>query len=314
VNAAIVLLLVTTSSAAPSSSAQADPAPTERTAPAAGPEPSSGEPAKASAPSEGSRSEPQQRWSSFLPLLAEEARKRGVELPLPFGVSVVYYHLERAIDVSDVRIGRGGNPPTSVSELAQFSSESRVDNVNLKLDAWLLPFVDLYAFVGWFHNESTTRVRVGIPRPVGPPVERDLQVPTTIDGSVGGLGATLATGYPPFFLVVDVNAFSSDLGFSETLRGSIGSARAGYAGSVAGAPLNAWLSATYWNTRTTVKDQLSDTSLGEITFEADQGPRWAWTYGVGANARVHPHFEVFSEIGVDFHGGWYFVLGPTGRL
>src|SRR5262249_29017763 len=37
--------------------------------------------------------EPQRRWSSFLPLMADEARRRGVDLPLPFGVSLVYYRL-----------------------------------------------------------------------------------------------------------------------------------------------------------------------------------------------------------------------------
>ena len=80
---------------------------------------------------------------SFLPLLAEEATKRGIELPLPFGAGLVYYHLDRAIAISDVRVGRNGAPPTSVSQFAQLSSSSNVDNENLKLDAWLLPFLNL---------------------------------------------------------------------------------------------------------------------------------------------------------------------------
>jgi hypothetical protein len=270
---------------------------------------------EAATTSEGERSETERRWSSFLPLMADEARKRGIELPLPFGVSLVYYHLERDISISDVRIGLAGTPPTSVNELARFSSRSRVDNLNLKLDAWILPFLNVYGLVGWFRNESTTRVQVSIPAPGPlPPIVRDLSVPTTLDGSVEGLGMTLAGGLPPFFLVVDFNAFASDLGFTDRLRGSIASARSGYAGSVAGMPINAWLSATYWNTTTTVKSQVSDPVLGEISFEADQGPRWAWTFGTGCNLRVHPHFELFTEVGVDFHGGWYFVLGPTGRL
>jgi hypothetical protein len=305
VNAAIVLLLLATSPVEPTPPATPAAAATEK------PE---AEPAAGAAPSGDRKAEPGERWSSFLPLLAEEARKRGVELPLPFGVSLVYYHLDRAIEVTDVRIGLDGNPPRSVTDVAQFSSGSQVDNVNLKVDAWLLPFLNVYALVGWFHNDSTTNVRITFDGPLGTPIERSVSVPTTIEGSVGGLGATLAGGYPPFFLVVDVSAFGSDLGFSEKLRGSIGSARAGYAGAVAGMPVNAWLSATYWNTRTTVKDEISDPDAGTLVFEADQGPRWPWTFGAGANLRAHQHFEVFTELGADFHGGWYFVLGPTGRL
>jgi hypothetical protein len=308
-NAAIALLLLATSPADPTPPAKPEAAPAA-TAAAAGK--AEGESAPASGESTARQGE---RWSSFLPLLAEEARKRGVELPLPFGVSLVYYHLDRAIEVTDVRIGRNGGPPQSVTEVAQFSSGSRVNNVNVKLDVWILPFLNLYGLVGWFQNESTTNVRVSFEGPLGTPVARSLSVPTTIDGSVGGLGATLATGYPPFFLVIDVNAFGSDLGFSEKLRGSIGSARAGYAGAVARRPVNAWLSATYWNTSTTVKDEVVDPETGDtLQYEADQGPRYPWTFGAGGNLRLHPHFELFTEAGVDFHGGWYFVLGPTGRM
>lgn len=306
-NPAILVLLLATSPAQPTTPAAAQP---DEPLPPAGDAKE-----ESAAPAGASRVEPDERWSSFLPLLAEEARKRGVELPLPFGVSLVYYHLERDIEVTDVRIGRNGNPPRSVTEVAQFSSGSRVDNLNLKVDVWLLPFLNLYGLVGWFHNDSTTNVRVSFEGPMGTPLERSLSVPTTIEGSVGGLGATLATGYPPFFLVLDVNAFGSDLGFSEKLRGSIASGRAGYVGAVAGMPMNAWLSATYWNTTTTVKDEVSDPETGEtLQFEADQGPRYPWTYGAGANLRAHPRFEIFTELGYDFHGGWYFVLGPTGRL
>src|SRR6185436_13382761 len=87
------------------------------------------------------------RWSSFLPLLGDEARKRGIELPLPFGAGLVYYHLSRDIEITDVRLARNGAPPQSVSEFATLASTSNVENVNLKLDAWILPFVNLYAIV-----------------------------------------------------------------------------------------------------------------------------------------------------------------------
>ena len=56
---------------------------------AAPPEP----PPAPAAPSREEPSEAPRRWSSFLPLMAEEARQRGIDLPLPFGASLVYYHL-----------------------------------------------------------------------------------------------------------------------------------------------------------------------------------------------------------------------------
>jgi hypothetical protein len=318
-NAPILLLLLAIAPTDPPAQPPAAPPSTRPEKPAASPAaPAETEPRTepAAGTAAGPATAPEKRWSSFLPLMGEEARKRGVVLPLPFGVSLVYYHLQRDIEITDVRIGANGNPPRSVSQVARFSSGSKVDNVNLKIDAWILPFLNVYGLIGWFHNDSTTHVDVSIPNPnpIGPPAfERNVSVPTTIDGSVGGVGLTLAGGIPPFFLVVDGNVFGSDLGFSEKLRGSIAAARAGYAGELRKMPVNLWLSATYWNTHTTVKDEISDPDLGTLTFEADQGPRYPWTYGVGGQIRIIPYFEIFTEAGADFHGGWYFVVGPTGR-
>lgn len=50
--------------------------------------------------------------------MAEEAKKRGVQLPLPFGVSaVVTGLLDRQIKVDDVRVGISGAAPSSVSQV-----------------------------------------------------------------------------------------------------------------------------------------------------------------------------------------------------
>src|SRR5688572_25805444 len=112
---------------------------------------------------EASAGSPSTRRDSFLPILGEEARKRGIELPLPLGAGLVYYHLSRDIEVTDVRVGRNGEPPASVSEFAQLSANSKVDNVNVKVDAWILPFVNVYAILGYLWNESETRIDVTLP-------------------------------------------------------------------------------------------------------------------------------------------------------
>src|SRR5262245_45573672 len=86
-----------------------------------------------------------ERWSSFLPMMGDLARERGIELPLPFGAGLVFYHLSRDIEVTDVRVGRNGAPPASVSEYASLGARANVNNLNAKVDVWLLPFVNLYA-------------------------------------------------------------------------------------------------------------------------------------------------------------------------
>ena len=131
--------------------------------------------------------QPQQpeRWSSFLPLLKEEALSRGYQLPLPFGSGVTFTILTgRDIEVTDLRIGVDGAEPSSVSQFVDLGSESAVFNANLKLDAWLLPFLNVYALFGYVYNESKTNVHVTLPGPGGS--EFDLDVDTELDGFVGG--------------------------------------------------------------------------------------------------------------------------------
>src|SRR4029453_8969319 len=129
---------------------------------------------------------PRERWSSFLPFKSELATSRGIELPPPFGIGLVFYHLDRDIEITDVRVGRNGAPPSSVSDFAALSATSNVENLNLKLDAWILPMVNVYEIVGYGDNESDTRLDVTLPPliPANPPRQFSLDVPTSIEGSV----------------------------------------------------------------------------------------------------------------------------------
>jgi hypothetical protein len=253
---------------------------------------------------------------SFLPLLAEEATKRGIELPLPFGAGLVYYHLDRDIQISDVRIGANGAPPTSVSQFAQLSSSSNVDNENLKLDAWLLPFLNLYAVVGYVKNHSDTRIDVTLPPllPGGPTRQRTLTVPTDIEGSVGGLGMTLAGGYGPYFMTYDVNFDQADLGFDNRFKAVISSIRGGWNGKAGVRPLRLWASVTDWNTFATATGTVADPDGGTLSFEVDQGPAYRTTYGAGGQYSWRPWLELAVDGGIDGHGGWYVAIVPVFRF
>jgi hypothetical protein len=112
-----------------------------------------GEPAGGGGADDEAETSPEPR-AHRLPFLGEAARERGYELPLTYGAGGVYYYLSRAIEVSDVRVGRNGATPESVSDFAQLASSSEVDNVNVKLDVWILPFLNVYAIAGYASSET----------------------------------------------------------------------------------------------------------------------------------------------------------------
>jgi len=253
---------------------------------------------------------------SFLPLLGEEATKRGIELPLPFGGGLVFYHLDRDIQITDVRLGLNGAPPTSVSQYAQLSSTSRVNNLNAKLDAWILPFVNVYAIAGYVWNESDTHIDAALPPllPGGPTRRKQITIPTEIQGSVGGVGITLAGGYGPYFMTYDANLAQADLGFDDRFKAVITSIRGGWNGKAGVRPLRLWASLTDWNTFATATGTVNDPDGGTLRFEVDQGPAYRTTYGLGGQYSWRPWLELALDGGIDGHGGWYLAAIPVFRF
>jgi hypothetical protein len=237
-------------------------------------------------------------------------------LPRTFGAGAILTYLDgRKIEVTDVRVGLDGDQD-SVSDYATLGSTSTVFNANFRFDTWILPFLNVYALVGYVHNDSATRIHVRIPRPGPLPgdLEFDTKVDTTLDGTVGGVGMTLAAGYKSFFLVADFNYNRADLGFDDRFTAKIGSIRAGWQGKVSGRGLQTWLGAGNWDTAATAKGHVDLDDGRRLTFEADQQPATNWMYDIGVNYMPTPSWQLFFDAGTDFDDGYYIVAGPTYRF
>ena len=257
-----------------------------------------------------------QGWWSGLPLLKEQAIAAGADLPLPFGVALVPTGLKgREVDITDVRVGLNGEP-RSVSRFVDLGTTSDVIPVNLKVDAWLLPFLNLYTLLGYVHNDSTTHGLVTIPRPGPIPGSRTFaaNIPTELDGFVGGLGATLAGGYKQLFAVADCNYDTIDIGFDSKFHALIATARTGWNGTIHELPVQFWVGAGYWDTAATAKGHVDIAGVGRLTFEADQRPVKYWMYDLGGQFNFSKRFQLFIDVGTDFAGGYVFAAGPTVRF
>jgi len=255
-------------------------------------------------------------YSRVLPFLADEAIKAGHDLPLPFGAGVILTGLDnRKIDVSDVRVGLH-NPVQSVSQFVQLGSTSNVFNANFKFDAWLLPFLNVYALAGYVHNESTTDAIVSVPKPGPRPgtIEYQTEVSTELDGVVAGGGVALAGGYGPFFFVGDATYIQSDLGFDDSFKAFIATVRAGWNGRSGSLPLQIWVGVGDWDTHATAKGHATLANGQILSFEADQGPHTPWIYDIGTNLQFSKRLQLVIDVGGDLQGGWVFVIGPTWRF
>jgi len=116
----------------------------------------------------------------------------GKDFPLPFGVSAVYFTQDQDYDVDKLVLGVPGLPPIPAGQL---EIENSIDEVNAKLDAWLLPWLNVFAIAGELDGETDVDFSALAPL---------LQLPFTsltieYDGEVYGLGAVLAAGTERYF-------------------------------------------------------------------------------------------------------------------
>jgi hypothetical protein len=250
-----------------------------------------------------------ERWSSFLPMMADEARKRGHDLPLPFGVSAIYNHIERNINVNDLRIGLNGAAPQSVSRFVNLGSTSKVDAAVGRADAWLLPFLDVYGLLGYLRNESVTQGEVTLPGRTF-----SFSGETALEGVVAGGGITLATGYRDFFLMADANISQTDIGFDDAFSALIVSIRTGWNGKFGDLPTRLWVGGMYWDTDNTASSTVNVPGTGTVNFEADQGPAHPWNASVGTSIGFSKQWEGMLEYGFNFDDVHVFAAGLTFRF
>jgi hypothetical protein len=105
---------------------------------------------------------PEPHWSG-LPIWGAEAEARGYQIPLPFGIGVTAYPARQPVNIQDLQLGRGGEPPVSVKNFLQIDRvDTSQQNVSAKFDVLVLPFLDVYALVGSIVLAATGRVDRGI--------------------------------------------------------------------------------------------------------------------------------------------------------
>ena len=96
---------------------------------------------------------PRNRWSDFLPFLGKEAREAGYLLPLPFGISLVGLTQEQPFTVSEIGLAVDGQQSEIINDFIDDSINAKNLKVsdttyNLRFDAWILPFWNVYGLVG----------------------------------------------------------------------------------------------------------------------------------------------------------------------
>ncbi|WP_127111893.1 autotransporter outer membrane beta-barrel domain-containing protein [Shimia sediminis] len=182
-------------------------------------------------------------YDRVLPFFGQKAVDRGYTLPLPFGISVIGVGNEQAQEITDVAValGKGAPPPpgTELKDLPFVTLENVVSDTTtkqIKLDAWILPNINVFGAIGRVEGVANLDVVVDLdtafPPPICTPVDPCGSVTANFDAGVDAttvtLGASAVYGWDNFFLVGSA-AFTDTLGDSSdtVIRSVSGSLRFG---------------------------------------------------------------------------------------
>ena len=232
----------------------------------------------------------------------------GHELPLSLGVSANVFFLEQNMAAQSISIDIPPLPlPTGLVELppglpaTAGNLESRATSTTAKLDAWLLPFLNVYGVAGYVDGETVASgfSVSGLPPALASLLPNSFSI--AYSGPVYGAGITLAAGYNQFFASLDANYTESDLDIGDsTIEAFIISPRIGITGNLGGLEGSLYVGAMYQdideNQNGTVNFPVAGQSL-PVGYDVISEAEDKWNYLVGANLKASESWNYGIEVG-----------------
>ena len=228
----------------------------------------------------------------FLPLMGAKAREQGYALPRALGIGVNFIFINRPTEITSVQAGVNNGGLREVSHLG-FDALASVRTVMGRFDAWLLPFLNVYALGGYIWNTSQVDVVIDLPERPG----TEITTNGDLEGPTYGFGTTLAGGYKWFFASADVNVTRSELDELSEFIARLYSLRLGWNGKAGDSPIRLYTGAEYWDTKRTISGSIpvGDGGIQTIEFAVDQQPVDPVTIIVGTSVTVSDGFWLVLE-------------------
>ena len=240
---------------------------------------------------------------------------RGVELPRPFGIGLNFIFMERDISVTDVNVQLANRPAQSISDRFDFAVSNRTMLSMVRLDAWVLPFLDVYAMAGQTRTETSLSTTFDLRPPVGDPVPVTIETDQKVDGPLYGGGATAVFGGNAWFAMADANYSRSDLDpFDGTIDAWFLSSRLGWHRTINRSQVQVWGGIGYMRSNRALTITTDLPTFGPATVEIEQGPTDPLTYQFGGNLSLNRRWGFMAEVGTNFDDARMLVFSVSIRF
>ncbi len=214
-------------------------------------------------------------------------RAQGIELPRAFGIGVTVYNQTQEYDIERLEVGLPGLDPSVLSDL---QVDNDTSSYHLRLDYWLLPFLNVFVLGG--HIDGTTTVDlagidIGLPVPMS-------NLTVEYQGTVYGAGGVLAGGWDDWFVTVEYNYTRTHLDVAtSSVKAWVAMPVIGY--RVRGGAI--WVGGMYQDTQEHHEGTFELPYVGEVPFNVDLTQKTSWSYLVGGTAAFGEHWLMILQGG-----------------
>jgi len=272
-------------------------------------------------------------WKQKLPFFAQQVVDLGFDLPNPYGVAIIPARIRQDLVLENLFIGING-PPDREIDFVDFGTPSVENTVlQLKLDAWVLPFLNVFATVGEFDGAAKIPLSfegsdlfptVCDATPNAPLCVRTYSSVATpnYEGTNIALGMTLAMGWDRFFVALPIAYAWTDVDIiDETVTALNITPRIGMTGDAGDrGTIAVFIGATYLRAEVDIAGEIEfetpggpagDTTM--LSFRISQRNKDRWNGLLGFNWEMNKVWSVMAEAG--FGGSREnFIAGVTYRF
>lgn len=212
----------------------------------------------------------------------------GVDLPNPLGIGMTVYGQSQPYQIESLAVQVPGLDQDPLQDL---QVDNQTNTYHLRLDYWLLPFLNVFAVGGTIDSSTDVDLSsVTLPMPVS---LNDLNI--NMDGTVYGGGLVLAYGGKKWFGTLSYQLTGTSLDETDS------SVSASVLTPTAGMKFKhgaAWVGAMYQNAQEEHKGVINLAELGDVPYEVTLREDTPWNFLVGATYGISKHWLLTAQGGL----------------
>ncbi len=227
------------------------------------------------------------------PLGNNALKERGIDLPLPIGISVLFSRVIDDTEITNIKMPLWGE----IYGVKFSDSRSETNAYNLRADLWLLPFMNIYAVGGKLEGKSKTTVDIS-ELTLTPGFIFDIE--KSYHGTNLGVGTTLVYGVNKTWVAsLDINYVQTELNLVDSdITSLMITPRISYCMMEAGIPAAIGIGVAYLDSEQTLTVTIPRNGFyrdGTAEFHIKNKKNWNTVLTMAVE--VNKHWHLASDIG-----------------